>query len=41
MPEPPAEALPAELVNLLITRVRLNEAEVAATSKNDAIAWMQ
>jgi hypothetical protein len=40
-PELPPEALPADLVRLLITRVRLNEAEVAAMSKDQAIARMQ
>ena len=40
-PEPPAEALPADLVRALLTRVRLSEAEVAAMSKDEAIARMQ
>ena len=40
-PEPPAGALPADLVHLLLTRVRLSEAEVAAMSKDQAIARMQ
>jgi len=40
-PEPPPEALPADLVRLLLTRVRLSEAEVAAMSKEQAIARMQ
>lgn len=40
-PEPPADALPADLVHLLLTRVHLNEAEVAAMSKDEAIARMQ
>ncbi len=40
-PEAPAEALPADLVHLLITRVRLSEPEVAAMSKDEAIARMQ
>jgi hypothetical protein len=40
-PEPPAEALPADLVHLLITRVRLSEADVAALSKDQAISRMQ
>jgi hypothetical protein len=31
--EAPPEALPADLVNLLLTQVRLSEAEVAAMSK--------
>lgn len=41
VPEAPAGALPAELVHLLLTRVRLSEAEVAAMSKDQAIARMQ
>ena len=40
-PEQPAGALPADLVHLLLTRVRLNEADVAAMSKDQAIARMQ
>jgi hypothetical protein len=40
-PEAPPEALPADLVHLLLTRVRLSEAEVAAMSKEEAIARMQ
>jgi len=40
-PEPPPEALPADLVHMLLTRVRLSEAEVAAMSKEEAIARMQ
>jgi hypothetical protein len=40
-PEPPAEALPADLVHLLLTRVRLSETEVSAMSKEEAIARMQ
>jgi hypothetical protein len=40
-PTPPREALPANLVHLLITQVRLSEAEVAAMSKEEAIARMQ
>jgi hypothetical protein len=41
VPEPPAGALPADLVHLLLNRVRLSEAEVAAMSKDQAIARMQ
>ena len=41
VPEPPPEALPADLVHLLLTRVRLSEAEVAAMSKEEAVARMQ
>jgi hypothetical protein len=40
-PEPPAAALPADLVRMLITRVGLPEAEVAAMSKDQAIARLQ
>lgn len=40
-PRVPAEALPAELVHLLITRLGLSDAEVAKMSKADAIARMQ
>jgi hypothetical protein len=39
--ETPPEALPVDLVHLLLTRVRLSEAEVAAMSKDEAIARMQ
>jgi hypothetical protein len=37
-PEPPAEALPADLVYMLITRVGLDESEVAGMSKDEAVA---
>jgi hypothetical protein len=37
IPEPPAAALPAELVHLLINRVGVSESEVAAMSKADAV----
>ncbi|MGP3910120.1 cytotoxic translational repressor of toxin-antitoxin stability system [Nonomuraea sp. 10N515B] len=40
-PTPPSNALPADLVHLLISRVGLDEAEVAAMSKEDAVARMQ
>ena len=40
-PQPPAGALPADLVHLLLTRVRLSEADPAAMSKDQAIARMQ
>ena len=40
-PEPPAEALPADLVYMLISRVGLDEAEVAGMSKDEAIARLQ
>lgn len=37
MPEPPAEALPADLAYLLINRVGLSDSEVAAMSKAEAV----
>lgn len=37
-PEAPAEALPAELVYLLISRVGLEEAAVAAMTRDEAVA---
>ncbi len=40
-PEPPAAALPADLVHMLIARVGLPEAEVAVMSKDQAIARLQ
>jgi hypothetical protein len=40
-PEPSPAALPADLVHMLITRVHLSEAEVAAMSREEAIASMQ
>jgi hypothetical protein len=41
MPTPPAQALPAELVHLLISKVGLDEREVAAMGKEEAIARLQ
>jgi hypothetical protein len=41
VPEPPAAALPADLVHMLITRAGLSEAEVAAMSKDQAVARLQ
>ena len=41
LPEPPAAALPADLVHLLISRVGLHETEVAAMSKQDAVVRLQ
>lgn len=38
---PPSEALPADLVHLLIAKVGLEEAEVAAMSKEEAVARLQ
>jgi hypothetical protein len=40
-PAPPQESLPVDLVHLLITRVSLSEADVAAMSKEDAVARLQ
>ncbi|RVX38354.1 hypothetical protein EDD27_0654 [Nonomuraea polychroma] len=40
-PKPPSNALPADLVHLLISRVGLDEADVAAMSKEDAVARLQ
>lgn len=41
LPEPPTSALPADLVHLLISRVGLDESEVARMSKSDAVARLQ
>jgi hypothetical protein len=40
-PGPPAEALPADVVHMLISRVGLGEAEVAGMSKGEAVARLQ
>lgn len=40
-PKVPEEALPADLVHLLITRLGLSEAQIAKMSRTDAIARMQ
>ncbi|MGW7292633.1 cytotoxic translational repressor of toxin-antitoxin stability system [Streptomyces xiamenensis] len=40
-PEPPREALPADLVHLLLHRVGLDEETVAGMTKNDAVARLQ
>jgi hypothetical protein len=40
-PEPPQQSLPADLVHLLISRVRLDESEVATMSKDQALARLQ
>lgn len=40
VPQPPSEALPAELVHLLLTRVHLSEAQIVALSRDEAIARM-
>lgn len=41
LPEPPPNALPADLVYLLINRVGLAESEVAQMSKDGAVARLQ
>ncbi|MGH3697613.1 MAG: hypothetical protein ACRDRX_27150 [Pseudonocardiaceae bacterium] len=41
VPHPPPGALPAEVVHLLITRVRLGEDEVRAMSRDQAVAHLQ
>jgi hypothetical protein len=40
-PELPAEALPADLVYMLISRVGLDESEVAQMSKDEAVVRLQ
>ncbi|MGP4019742.1 cytotoxic translational repressor of toxin-antitoxin stability system [Saccharopolyspora sp. 5N708] len=40
-PSAPAEALPADLVHLLISRVGIEEAQVAGMSKDEAVARVQ
>jgi hypothetical protein len=41
VPELPPEALPADLVFMLISRVGLDEMTVAAMSKDEAVARLQ
>lgn len=41
VPEPPAQALPADVVHLLISRVGLSEAEVAGMTKDQAVNRLQ
>lgn len=41
VPATPAEALPADLVHLLISRVGLDEVQIAAMSKDEAVARVQ
>lgn len=41
VPEAPAQALPADVVHLLISRVGLSEAEVAAMTKDQAVTRLQ
>lgn len=40
-PTPPSSALPADLVALLITRVGLKDQDVAAMTKDEAVARLQ
>jgi hypothetical protein len=40
-PGAPAEALPADLAHLLVTRLQLSSAEVALMTRDEAIARMQ
>jgi hypothetical protein len=40
-PEAPTEALPADLVYLLVNRLRLSSAEIATMTREEAIARMQ
>jgi hypothetical protein len=40
-PQPSADALPADLVHLLIARVGLAESEVAAMSKDEAVGRLR
>lgn len=40
-PEPPLGALPVDLVYMLISRVGLDESEVARMSKDEAVARLQ
>jgi SH3-like domain-containing protein len=41
VPAPPKEALPADLVHLLISKAGVDESEVAAMSKGEAVARLQ
>jgi len=41
MPEVPVGALPADLVHVLVTRVGLADAEIAAMNKEQALARLQ
>lgn len=40
-PEPPAAALPADLVHMLISRVHLDESKLVGMSKVEAVARLQ
>lgn len=40
-PVPPPQALPADLVHLLITRLRLSREEIAQLTRDEAISRMQ
>ncbi|MDE3722671.1 hypothetical protein PWG71_14875 [Nocardiopsis sp. N85] len=46
MPAPPSEALPADLVHLLISNLGLDETEIARMDKEEAVGrlrryWME
>ncbi|MGW5878649.1 hypothetical protein ACWFMI_19070 [Nocardiopsis terrae] len=41
VPPPPSEALPAELVYLLISKLGLDETEIAGMSKEEAVGRLQ
>lgn len=41
IPRQPVETLPADLVHLLISRVGLNESEVGAMTRDEAVARLQ
>lgn len=41
IPEPPVEALPVDLVHLLISRVGLDESDLIGMSKDEAVARLQ
>ncbi|TDQ48209.1 hypothetical protein EV190_11923 [Actinorugispora endophytica] len=41
VPVPPADALPADLVHLLISRLGLRETEVAGMSREEAVGRLQ
>jgi hypothetical protein len=40
-PTPPPDTMPADLVHLLISRVGLDDAEVAMMTKDEAVARLQ
>lgn len=41
VPAPPSEALPADLVHLLISKLGLDETEIAEMSKEEAVGRLQ